>query len=356
MSGKSEKLSFFCEKCSQPIERNICPSHGIDFVTIKKVAVRTSLQNQQVKSADNLPAAGGLARINSQAAGSKSNGMGIARLDDDSDRPSDGGSALLPLDPDSPPGQPDAEDIYEYTGVPEDSVADNTFTRDNPYRDTDPGVEDYFHPEGNGVGHLSDQPMVVKQSNGMMWAAGALLLVVLAGLGYYFVANSGPSPTALYSQAEAAMDNQGFKEARDLYAAFLQDFPEDPLMPVVREKLSIVERKILNERANTPEGQRRIQQLMLKANIAYNNENYITPLEDNAAQYLKKILRISPNYQPALDMQQKIFDHFRVKAEQVEAEGNLNEALSYYQIMSSLKPNNMDVLAKIQTLLSSGNN
>ena len=44
MNQRSEKLTFFCQLCNSRIEGNICPEHGIDFVTIKKVSVAESAE------------------------------------------------------------------------------------------------------------------------------------------------------------------------------------------------------------------------------------------------------------------------------------------------------------------------
>ena len=43
MSQQQSKLTIFCEMCNKPIDSNICPVHGIDFVTIKKIFLDGSI-------------------------------------------------------------------------------------------------------------------------------------------------------------------------------------------------------------------------------------------------------------------------------------------------------------------------
>ena len=38
MSSRGDDLVFYCELCQAPIASNICSTHGIDFVTIKKAS------------------------------------------------------------------------------------------------------------------------------------------------------------------------------------------------------------------------------------------------------------------------------------------------------------------------------
>ena len=359
MRRKSEKLIFYCDVCKKPIARNVCPVHGIDYVSIKKIPIQANEPNRskqtqtrpQPPSPPGNSATQGLARIDPDDI--HQNGTdetGIARVGDVP--PAESTSVSVPALPSrEPTPEPQADPQPPATFRPPDPYVDDDYQQDyyNPpqaYDAIDAEAEPYYE-DGFSDYEESSRWSLVTIIGAIIIAAG-----IVSAVAYFAIGAGEMDPTSLYSKAEQTYNEENYTEARALYATFVEKYPEDPLLPIVKDKLTQLDRIIANSMASTPEGKKRIQQLMLKANIAFNKRQFSVPKDDNALSYLQKIIKISPDYAPALDMQEKIYLYFENEAQKAEEASDFKEALRNYQILSSIKPQNTAILSRIQFILS----
>ncbi len=358
MRRKSEKLIFFCDVCKKPIARNVCPVHGIDYVSIKKIPIPVNEANRnkltqtrpQPPAPPNSNATQGLARIDPEDVNQNGTSeTGIARVGEMP--PTENTGVSVPALPSSEDPAPPPKAEPPATFRPPDPYARVEFEQDyySPPQDYDTieaEVETYYD-DG-----FSDYEETSRWSTAGIIAGIFSVAAIVLTIAYFVWGATEMDPTSLYSKAEQAYNSKNYVEARSLYATFVEKYPEDPLLPIVKDKLGQLERIIVNSHANTPEGKQRIQQLMLKANIAFNKRQFSVPKNDNALGYLRKIIKISPDYAPALDMQEKIYLYYENEAQKAEEAADFKEALRNYQILSSIKPHNTEILSRIQSILS----
>jgi|GEM_PF-4400577 len=369
MSQQQSKLTFFCEMCNKPIDSNICPIHGIDFVTIKKIRLDGNIVSGN---------------------GGRRSATRMNKPQVMSDTPKETG--LVPLRPGKPPVQetqlpalpgdprvnPVEDDIH-------DAEAEPVLPQPNPFKTSQPdpsdgGIPSFQRGRGNEYrqqpeepGHVREEfvyqeaaeddvedyyePQVTTQVapasdagvKGWMVALMAAMVVVLLAAAFYVFNQSNNTPTSLYSEAETLYNNQDLNGAMARYQEFLKRFPENPLVPIVQSKIKGIRQEV---RAGNGEMDEEIKILMLAANAAFDKDNYITPKEDNALAHAQKVLEISPNYGPALDLKSKIMRYCEDEAKEALRLKNYNTALSYYQTMSEIIPNNTSILSKIREVLA----
>ena len=163
---------------------------------------------------------------------------------------------------------------------------------------------------------------------------------------------SAPSPTSIYSQAESYYESQNYPEALNLYIQFAEKFPNDPLMPIVSERIDMLSQQTAPVDAIEIDDQTKIKHLMLKANVAFHKQQYVRPRNDNVIAYAAAVLKIDPTYQPALEMYDKVVNHFTNLGEDALNKGKYNDAIIYYQTVLEIKPNDAEIISKIHSILT----
>jgi len=371
MSQQQSKLTFFCEMCNKPIDSNICSIHGIDFVTIKKISLDGSVAPERKSKPRRTSTKVSEPRVIS-------------------DSPKETG--LVPLRPGKPPVQesqlpalpgdprvnPAIEDIPEEDVEPilpqpnpfvnpQQSPTDGGIPafqrgRGGEYRQqpqeqgevreefvyqeaAEDDVEDYYEPQ---MGSQA-APASSGSAGGWMVALLAALVVILLAAGFYVFNQRNNTPTSLYSQAESLYTEQDLSGAMERYQEFVKRFPDNPLVPIVQTKIKQIRQEV---RASNGEMDEEIKIIMLAANAAFEKEDYISPKDNNALAHAQKVLDISPNYGPALDLKSKIIRYCEDEANEALRAKDYNTALSYYQTMSEIMPKNTSILEKIREVLA----
>ncbi len=368
MNKKTEKLTFFCQLCDKSIEGNICPVHGIDFVTIKKITV---VEKQPQPEGQEERRVNGMLQIEQKSASKTGNGETRIAMTQPSKKDaylpvipteSDPNKSLEPVPPpvqEPPQAPPNFQEKTPYQEnityqQPETEVdAETQFFQPSPTYSAKDAPKDApnFYTEQTKA--YQAQPAAPAKSNKtlMIAAVSIVAIIVLAAAAYFVLDKPEASPTELYSQAETYYSNQNYTEALALYTQLIEDHPDNPLAPVVREKV-----KQLNQQVSQPvnivaEDQQRIKEWMVSANLAFKSQQYLRPKDDNAVAYIKNILAIDPNYTPALEMQQNIIANFEQLAEAAVSNGLFNDGISYYQMILEIKPNDPEVLKKMRYVL-----
>jgi len=353
MARPTEKLTFFCQLCDKSIETNICQAHGIDFVTIKKVsAIEKKVQKISKKEEQRI---NGMLQLGEKETSTASgNEKLIATREQIKAKeaflpviPTDSEEDLKPVpaskipgpDPVNSPDDPLRESI-------EKDLQDQLRDYREPVTDVSDYYEDYTAP---ATQKAPSRPKGTK----VIIALSLLVMILISMVVAYFAINQQePSPTTLYSQAESLYESQNYSEALQLYTQFAEAYPNDPLTPIVNEKINLITRQTTESEATEIDDQTRLQELMLKANIALQKQQYVKPKNDNAIAYINAVWRIDPAYQPAREMFNNIIHHYEALAEESLQKGNYNEAIIYYQTILEIKPNDADVISKIHSILT----
>jgi TolA-binding protein len=353
MSKQTEKLTFYCQLCDKSIETNICPQHGVDFVTIKKIS---HVQNNNRKSSKKERRLNGMLQLEGKTAagGPSSHEKHLATPEQIKKQ------AYLPVIPTDSEEQetlkpvPTSKMPQDTSGIPYKNPLKeriekdlNDQLKDQPVTDSD--VDEYYEYAP------ADEPEPQsKTRNTKSILFGSLFIIVLLSLSvaYFAMNQSAPSSTSLYSQAESYYENQNYPEALQLYTQFADQFPNDPLMPVVSERIDMLTQQTAAVEVAGTDDQTRIKDLMLKANVALQKQQYAKPKNDNVIAYASAILKIDPGYQPALDMYENVINHFTKLADEALSKGRYNDAIIYYQTVLEIKPNDAEVIGKIHSILT----
>ncbi len=369
---KAERLTFFCQLCDKSIDSNICQTHGIDFVTIKKVSESELLAQQAAEAAERKAEESRLEeeqRVNGmlqleQRSGAVNSGK-ETRIALAGDQQSDDAAddTMLPV-------IPDAEDADQLAPSGMEEHFQREFNQNqNQYDYPDPQYEDVeAEPQPEPQPDYFDAPQqpefqaqepyfpptepAPSSNKGMIFGLlTALALVALAVA--YFAMGESQTPTSLYSEAEQQFNQQNYAQALTLYNQFLVDFPNDALVSMVNKKISQINNLQASDNIGlSEEYQEEFKELMLKANIAFQKQQYIEPLDDNVISYLRDVLKMDAGYAPALEMQQKIVDHYDALANTAKESGAFDDAITYYRTILVIKPNDATILGKIHETLT----
>ena len=355
MAKQTEKLTFFCQLCDKSIESNICRMHGIDFVTIKKIAtVEKKAKEKEKKEEKRL---NGMLQLGKDgASGNARNEKRIATQEQIKEQ-----DAFLPVIP------TDSEEEQSLKPVPTLNIPSENVTDayDNPLRDTvkrdlddqlkdyqvvDEEVSDYY--EEYAAPAQQATPSKPKSYKGIVAASLILMAIISLVVAYFAVNQPAQSPTSLYSQAESYYDNQNYSEALNLYTQFAETYPNDPLIPMVNEKIAMITQQTSQDEPVGDDQPARIKELMLKANIALQKQQYVKPKDDNVIAYTTSVLKIIPNYEPAVEMYNNVINHYENLAEESLQKGRYNDAIIYYQTILEVKPNDAKLIGKIHSILT----
>ncbi|MCB0292311.1 MAG: hypothetical protein KDH97_18800 [Calditrichaeota bacterium] len=360
---KTERLTFFCQLCDKSINSNICPTHGIDFVTIKKVS-ESVLAAQQAEDE-----ARRKAREAQEAKNRRINGMlqleqhststdpnSETRLALASDAEDETDEAFLPV---LPTDETSAQGLDTFEDQPAEEAMDDADYRGDDfqqpsyeYEDIEAEPEPDYYQDDASQNYYYTPPAARKSNKGMI--IGLLSVLVLVALGVaYFAMNQSTSPTALYSEAEKYFHQQDYAAALATYHQFVEEYPNDALTPMVNRKIKQI-RQLQNTGAavDLEEHQEAFKDWMLKANIAFQKQQYVEPAEDNVNYYLEQVLKIDPANEPALTLQAKVIAAFEQEAEAALSNRDYESAISAYRNILVFTPNDTEVMSKIHDLLN----
>ena len=359
MDRHNTNLTFYCELCDKPINTNICKLHGIDFVTIKKFNNAPGNQHpsdQSTKMPDQAPP---------PVVQNNSNDMKLAKPGDSAI----GDDQNLPAIPDhqneqqiekqpilpkpnllGEMGRFQFQQRESMQNPPIDSLdGNNNFqANQNPYDfDYADGVEDIedYYQSGDVL-----EPSQPKETSGSsMWMIIGIALVVIAVAGYFFLGTAEEpalNPTSLYAEAETRLTENDIAGALESYRLFVQNFPRNPLAPIVQDKITMLEDKVaalpVQEVVTNPD----VQDKLKLADDSIDKEQYIFPENDNALFYATEVLKTEPLNGKALEIKTRVIRFVEEEADAAIKAGQYNLALSYYQTMSEMMPNDLELLEK----------
>jgi len=350
MRNKSERLTFFCQLCDENIQGNICPTHGIDFVTIKKVR-RDDIKSASKKS-DKIQRINGMLQLEEEGTSTDVARENRVVVSEENLQETSSSAITAEMEKEaqvtlkSPtahiPGTVDTQPVSENVFHPEDDIKDAEYQEITADEVPHYSAEQ-INTERSGRRRSSNKDLII--------ALVAIIGIIVFAGGYFAMFYNSDTPTSLYSRAEQLYSEGNYTAATKAYTKLMTAFPNDPLAGMAQQKIGVLQQPADPSNVITQEQQAELQSLMIKANVAFQKEQYIFPKDDNVVKYTKSILKIDPNFQPALALQDNLITHFEMLANAAVQDKNYDGALGFYTNILEIHPNNPKIRKAMQNLL-----
>ncbi len=350
MRNKSERLTFFCQLCDENIQGNICPTHGIDFVTIKKVS-RNDTRSASKKS-DKVQRINGMLQLEEEGTSTDAARESRVVVSEENLQKASPAAITGEMEKEAPaPLSAPADHIPEAVDTP--PVSESVFHPEDDIKDAE-----YQEITADEIPHYSTEQMNTERSDrrrssnkDLIIALVAIIGIIVFAGGYFAMFYNNDTPTSLYSRAEQLYSEGNYTAATKAYSKLMKAFPNDPLAGMAQQKIIALQKSTDPSNVITQEQQAALQSLMIKANVAFQKEQYIFPKDDNVVKYTKSILKIDPNFKPALELQNKLITHFEMLANAAVQEKNYDGALGFYTNILEIHPNSPKIRKAMQNLL-----
>jgi tetratricopeptide (TPR) repeat protein len=153
---------------------------------------------------------------------------------------------------------------------------------------------------------------------------------------------------ARFEKAEALFAAQEFRKAKAQYELFALKYPLDSKIGIVKSRLEALEKLEQKER----EKQQKIRQLMEKATLAFKQQHYLTPEDDNVILYLNQVLSLEPNFSMAQTLREQIVNKYFSLAETALAREDYDKAVTFFQNILQIMPGDQAILQQIDRALA----
>ncbi len=349
MSKTSEQLTFFCQLCDESISGNICPTHGIDFVTIKRISAPPSTGPRSKDDATRR--INGMLQLEQEGQPNEPDREKplMARRDNKTPYlpviPTETGEEkfLQPIVPDTRETDP-AADPEEAPATPEPANFNDVDYQE--VAEETPAAHFNPPPPGPAMTTVSSP-----SRRGLIAAVvGIIAIIALAGVYFSIYQNSGAA-SLLYSEAERFYNVQNYPEALKRYRQLIAEHPGDPLAAIAKAKIVELDPLTGQPVVLTPEQQQQIKELTIKANLAYQNSQFLIPKDDNVITHTRAILEIDPTNPTALKLQEEVIRYFESLAEMALQNGDFDKALGVYRTILEIRPHDMDIKQKMFDIL-----
>lgn len=153
---------------------------------------------------------------------------------------------------------------------------------------------------------------------------------------------------ARFEKAEALFAAQEFRKAKAQYELFALKYPLNSKIGIVKSRLEALEKLEQKER----EKQQKIRQLMEKATLAFKQQRYLTPEDDNVILYLNQVLALEPEFSMAQTLREQIVNKYFALAETALAKEDYNKAVTFFQNILQIMPGDQAVIQQIDRTLA----
>ncbi len=168
---------------------------------------------------------------------------------------------------------------------------------------------------------------------------GLIAIAILVGMVVITmqISNSASGGSAVFAVAENFYDAGKNTEAMMAYQDFLHQYPNDALAPLAIQRMQVI-RELLAEDFASGKIQTTIDDLMRKAELAYDNQQFLKPRRNNAISHISKILLLDPNHSAALGLRGDIIDHFAELGNTAVRKNQLQNAVDHYSKILQINP------------------
>lgn len=142
------------------------------------------------------------------------------------------------------------------------------------------------------------------------------------------------------AEGEAHLDAQNYPAAMDIFRSVIDQTNDS--------ELTIRATSLLRDASG-----RQISFLLVKAENAFQNNRILTADDDNAIRYLREIFAINPREAAAEKIRYAIERHLSILASTAEKSKQFNNALSYYETMLLLNPDDVFAQSNVERILLS---
>ena len=196
--------------------------------------------------------------------------------------------------------------------------------------------------------HQSSRPRSRVKTVFFLFLTLATLLGGASAL-YLFLKPENTDANFLFAEAEKTYNNQNYASALVMYSQFVERFPQDHLIPLAEDRIASINNQFLFEKEKK---EQRIEELLKQAKDAYSKQRFLKPGEDNVLYYTSEALKLDPSNASAMELQALIVRYYEEKAETARKRGHAKTAISYYQAILTIMPNDSSVQAQIDALSS----
>lgn len=209
-----------------------------------------------------------------------------------------------------------------------------------------PDASIYQHPGGP-----NQRPARPPLSATVKVLIGLIAIVILIGMVVITmqVTNASSGGSAVFAVAENFYDAGKNTEAMMAYQDFLHQYPSDALAPLAIQRMQAI-RKLLAEDFASGKIQDTIDDLMRKAELAFNNQQFLKPRRNNAISHISKILLLDPNHSAALSLRGDIIVHFSELGNTAVRKNRLQEAIDHYRTILRINPDDTFFKTQISQL------
>ena len=144
-------------------------------------------------------------------------------------------------------------------------------------------------------------------------------------------------------------NNEQFAEALFTFRQFLQEYPNDELAPIVQKRIGGISEELLRIEKDTGD-QPKIDELLNKAELAFEEQHFTVPEEENVINYTAQILEADPAHSRALELQALVINYYQEKAAAAEKRRRYRTAINYYENVLLILPDDAKTLEKIANL------
>jgi hypothetical protein len=306
MDSVSKKLTFFCVLCQSPLENNFCPEHGIDFVTVKrrdKVVVYNPETHLQVFEM-------------------KQENTDESKLVVEDALPTDEKNTHYVVPPINKPHQSSNDEIVE---VQEPA---KTAPREK-YRQK-------------------------RRAKTQLWVYLIAFLiggVIVLGVGYFLIGQPYSEASRLLLQAESLSQTGQIAEAKILYQAIIQKYPQSSEADMARSKLTVLANTGSANNYNKATFNKWISESLYAAHIAIENGNLLFPASQSALRHINQVMALIPDHQEAQRLKAYIYRYYNDLANTAIQQQNLDSAMIYLYYLQLIEPDNAALLKKNRMVL-----
>ncbi|GEM_PF-5481433 len=183
-----------------------------------------------------------------------------------------------------------------------------------------------------------------------IFLAGFILLVIVLVVFLTLNRATKSSATELYSRAEEALTFSKYQKATELYEKLIHQYPGDVLTPVARKRLKEIQDDLAFLETHGVTRSEYIQQLLGKAERAFQRQRFTVPPKDNVLYYTREILHFDPANSRALELQASMIQYYENKAAEALKKRRYRTARRFYQRILLINPNDTQTQAKLARL------
>ena len=136
-----------------------------------------------------------------------------------------------------------------------------------------------------------------------------------------------------------------------LYQQIVSEYPDDPLAEMASQRIERINPQNEGTTALSEEQQQQVQAFIVKANMAFQNQQFLSPESSSALYFVNRTLAMDPQNSAALDLQNKLIGHFDNLATIAINEQDYDRALAHYQNILKVNPGSDDILKKMRSVL-----